>query len=76
VESIRSVAPSRALAALTIDWPWLSKRLVAPDIWCTSVSDTPLSTSAWLDRPSMALRDWRVMLSLVRRTESMPVSID
>ena len=70
---MRELAISSALAAWTIDWPWLSNRLVTPEICCTRFSDTFFSRSAWLDRPSMALSDWRVMLSLVRRTASMPV---
>jgi hypothetical protein len=76
VESMRELACSRALAACTIELPWLSKRLVTPEICCTRFSDTPFSMSARLDRPSMACSDWRVMLSLVRRTASMPVIID
>ena len=73
---MRELALSSALAACTMEWPWLSNRLVTPEIWCTRFSDTFFSRSAWLDRPSIACSDWRVMLSLVRRTASMPCIID
>ena len=56
-----------------MDCPWLSNLVVTLETWSNRFSEACFRRSAWLERPSMALSDWRVMLSLVRRTASMPV---
>ena len=73
---MRELAVSRALAASTMKRPWLSNLLVTVDTCCSRFSDTFFKRSAWPERPSMALSDWRVTLSEVRRTASMPCSIE
>jgi hypothetical protein len=56
VVSMRIVAPSSALAAFTIDWPWFVERLVTPEICCATFSDTPSARLPGWCKPSMALK--------------------